>query len=280
MKLLEDLNKEKQRGLERMMITEDFFTIAHRGASGYRPENTLEAFQYAWELGAKHIECDLRYTKDHRIVIFHDEYVDRTTDGFGRLEDYTYKRLIQLDAGKWFNSEYSGIRVPSLEELLENAPKDVLFTLELKDPDTSQFVHDVIEYIYRYKIENRVCVSSFNIKHLEQVHVIAPELTLAALLDYNRAQERTLFLSQLTKNMKDLRLLGVKVICPPAWSLSSEVVDLIHEGNYVVRAWGLSKQCNIEEMKNLIDSGVDGMTTNFPDMLLKILYQNKREIIE
>jgi glycerophosphoryl diester phosphodiesterase len=259
-----------------MIITKDFFTIAHRGASGYRPENTIESFRYAWELGAKHIECDLRYTKDNRIVIFHDDCVDRTTDGFGRLEDYTYEELIQLDAGKWFKPEYSGVRIPLLEELFEAAPKDALFTLELKDPDISRFVNEVIDYIYRYNVEDKVCVSSFNIKHLEEVHLIAPKLTLAALLNYNKEDESTVFLSQLDKNMKDLHLIGVKIMCPPAWSLSSKVVDLIHDRNYLVRAWGLSKQCNIDEMRTLIDARVDGMTTNFPDVLLRTLHHNDR----
>ena len=259
-----------------MTITKDFFAIAHRGASGYRPENTIEAFRYAWQLGINHIECDLRYTKDHRIVILHDDCVDRTTDGFGKLEDYSYEQLIKLDAGKWFKPEYSGIRIPSLEELFEKAPKDALFTLELKDSDIKQFVQEVIECIYKYEIENRVCISSFNIKHLEYVHLIAPELTLAALLDYSKTEENSVFFSQLDKNLRELHLLGVKIICPPAWSLSSKVVDLIHHRNYKVRAWGLSKQCNIDEMRTLIDSGVDGMTTNFPDILLQTLHHNDR----
>ncbi|MCS7313960.1 MAG: glycerophosphodiester phosphodiesterase family protein [Bryobacterales bacterium] len=92
--------------------------VAHRGASRYAPENTLAAFRKAIELGADLIEFDVRETKDGHLVIMHDDTVDRTTDGEGRVSDLTLEQIKKLDAGSWFGPQFKGERVPTLEEAL------------------------------------------------------------------------------------------------------------------------------------------------------------------
>jgi glycerophosphoryl diester phosphodiesterase len=89
--------------------------IAHRGASGHAPENTLASFRRAVSLGATFIETDLQLTRDTRFVAIHDDTVDRTTNGKGRVHDLTLTELRRLDAGSWFGSEFTGERVPTLE---------------------------------------------------------------------------------------------------------------------------------------------------------------------
>ena len=102
-------------------------TIAHRGASGYAPEHTFNAYDKSHnELGASYIEIDLQRTKDGHLVAMHDETVNRTTNGHGRVEDYTLAELKKLDAGSWFNkqhpdlaqSEYNTAKVPTVDEIL------------------------------------------------------------------------------------------------------------------------------------------------------------------
>src|SRR2546427_7517969 len=108
-------------------------TIAHRGASGYAPENTLAAFRKAVALGATFIETDLQLSRDAHFVAIHDTTVDRTTNGQGAVHDMTLADLRRLDAGSWFGSEFAGERIPTLEEILEFSKKnDVVFYLELK----------------------------------------------------------------------------------------------------------------------------------------------------
>jgi len=265
-----------------MMIDNGFQIIAHRGASGYRPENTMYAFQYAWDLGILHIECDLRYTKDKQIVIFHDSNVDRTTNGSGQLNEFDYKDLCHLDAGQWFGADYTGVHIPSLNDLFEEAPANSLFTLELKDPDIFKFVDEVVTQIHHYKVEDRVILSSFNLDHLARIKVVAPQLTTAALLEFNNlvsekegmhsvpGSSSMGFSSPQDQLLKHLRSLNVTFVCPPARVITRQLVESIQDADLLVRAWGLNKSCDANEMRNLIICGVDGMTTNFPDVLRRI----------
>ena len=107
--------------------------IAHRGASGYAPENTLAAFRRAVALGVSFIETDLQLTRDAHFVAIHDDTFDRTTTGRGAVQQMTLAEVRRLDAGSWFGSEFIGERVPTLSEILEfSAKNDVVFYLELK----------------------------------------------------------------------------------------------------------------------------------------------------
>src|SRR5580700_1416079 len=94
------------------------WVVAHRGASAHAPENTLAAFQRAVELGASVIETDLHVTRDGRFVAMHDDTLDRTTNGSGEVDRFTLDQLRQLDAGLWFDRDFRGERVPTLEEIL------------------------------------------------------------------------------------------------------------------------------------------------------------------
>src|SRR5713226_4565274 len=107
--------------------------IAHRGASGNAPENTMAAFRKALALGASFIETDLQLSRDARVVAVHDATVNRPTNGEGAVHDMTLAELRRLDAGSWFGSEFAGQRIPTLEEILQFSKKnDVVFYLEMK----------------------------------------------------------------------------------------------------------------------------------------------------
>jgi len=105
---------------------------AHRGGSLSHPENTLAAFCEALRLGAAMIECDLRATRDGAVVVMHDETVDRTTDGHGRVADLSFDEIRRLDAGSWKGPAFAGERVPELDEVLEVVPRDVWLNLQVK----------------------------------------------------------------------------------------------------------------------------------------------------
>ncbi|MCK4374153.1 MAG: glycerophosphodiester phosphodiesterase, partial [Candidatus Brocadiae bacterium] len=106
--------------------------VGHRGAAGVEPENTLRGFRLAVELGADWTECDVHLTKDGRPVVMHDETVDRTTDGEGPVDSFSWAELRKLDAGGWFAGEYAGERVPGLEEVLEFARGKARLCVEIK----------------------------------------------------------------------------------------------------------------------------------------------------
>lgn len=105
---------------------------AHRGAMDTHPENTLPAFRAAIEAGAHMIELDVCLTKDNQMVLMHDAAVDRTTNGKGRVIDLTLEEIRLLDAGSWKSSEFTGVKVPLLEEVLDIMPRNIWLNIHLK----------------------------------------------------------------------------------------------------------------------------------------------------
>ena len=121
----------------------DIVNVSHRGASGYAPEHTITSYQMGDKMHGDYIEVDLQMTKDGKLIAMHDETVDRTTDGTGLVKDYTLEQIKQLDAGSWFNekypqyanSEYAGLKVPTLEEVFQKFGKNENYYIETKSPE-------------------------------------------------------------------------------------------------------------------------------------------------
>ena len=153
---------------------DDKYNIIVAGHRGYRsnyPENTLLSFQKALELGVDMIEFDLNLTKDKKLVVIHDEKVDRTTNGSGYIRDMTLKEIKLLDAGSWFSDEFSKLRIPTFDELLElvSYKKDLLFNVEIKER-THETVDLAIEVIKNYGVLDRcvfTCFSADIIKYIK-----------------------------------------------------------------------------------------------------------------
>jgi glycerophosphoryl diester phosphodiesterase len=172
------------------------WVIAHRGASGLAPENTLTAFILAVEQGAHGIECDLRLTRDGHVVICHDASVQRTTNGHGLVHEHTLAELRLLDAGYAFTTDRGasypfrglGLRVPTFEELLAALPNHVVINAEIKsapwDPADRQRGQAIAEYVValvrrRPDLRARLLVSSFDAAVLDTVRRLDPELAVA-----------------------------------------------------------------------------------------------------
>jgi glycerophosphoryl diester phosphodiesterase len=105
---------------------------AHRGANKTHPENTLTAFKEAIRLGANMIEFDVQLTKDNKLIIMHDETVDRTTNGSGKVSQLTFEDIRKLDAGSWKSDKFAGEKVPTLQEVLQMMPKNIWLNVHLK----------------------------------------------------------------------------------------------------------------------------------------------------
>ena len=107
--------------------------MAHRGYSGKAPENTMAAFELALEVGSDGLELDVHLTKDGDVVVIHDGTLNRTTNGTGRVGDYTMAELKELDAGSWFSPEFKGARLPSLRQVLDLIKdENVMLNVETK----------------------------------------------------------------------------------------------------------------------------------------------------
>lgn len=157
--------------------------FGHRGACGHAPMNTLPSFQKVVELGADGTEFDVRLTRDGHMVILHDPTVDDTTDGSGAVSQMTLAEIRELDAGAWFDGEFRGTRIPTLDEVLETLGKSILINIEIKSevyhPDGVEA--KVADAIHRHKIDDLTIVSSFNPLVLRRFHQAAPHIPIGFL---------------------------------------------------------------------------------------------------
>lgn len=158
--------------------------FAHRGYSAKFPENTMKAFKEAEKAGADGIELDVQFTKDGEIVVIHDEKVDRTTNGNGKVRDFTFEELRKLDASYKNKTLLKKEPIPSLREVLVwLQTNDLLCNIELKSNlDTFMKIEQpVISMIREYGLSERIFISSFNHYSLVYCYRIAPEIEIAPL---------------------------------------------------------------------------------------------------
>lgn len=162
---------------------------AHRGSSKLAPENTLPAFQLAYEQNADGIETDVQLTKDRVPVLIHDESVRRTTNGTGFVQDYTFEELQQLDAGYWFSENFVNTPIISLERFLHwTKDKKLLLNLELKT-NVIEYKHIeklVYDLLKKYNKVNQTVISSFNPYSLKRIKTIDPKIRTALLISQRK----------------------------------------------------------------------------------------------
>ena len=235
--------------------------FAHRGFSGYYPENTMLAFQkVAEETVADGIELDIQLTKDGEIVIMHDEMLDRTTNGSGWLKDHTLEELKMLSVGVNVKGFFPRQTIPTLREYFTWLKTTKLITnIELK---TSYFEYEGIEekliaMVKEFGLEDQIWYSSFNHYSIQQMKKIVPEAETAYLYS-----DVILNVAEYAKNTK------VDGLHPAVYHV--KMADFLKEylgSNLNVRVWTVNEKA---DMKWLIDAGVTAIITNYPDMAVQI----------
>jgi glycerophosphoryl diester phosphodiesterase len=229
--------------------------IAHRGASGHAPENTLASFKKAVTLGAAFIETDLQLTRDARLVAIHDETVNRTTNGKGAVHDMTLADLRRLDAGSWFGSEFAGERIPTLEEILDFAKKyDVVFYLELKPGGSWGGEHALISGLRDSGQIARTIVISFDASILATVRKIEPTVMTALLYD-----------GQLEKPLEQAMEVGARQLAIRGDLVSPWLLTAARKKDLQVVCWTVNHSAH---MRLLMAAGVDGIMSDYPDRLV------------
>ena len=225
--------------------------IAHRGASGYAPENTRAAFDLAIDMGADAIETDVQITCDGSLVLVHDDRVDRTTNGTGPVADHTLADLQGLDAGSWFDPSFSGQRILTLGEMFADYGSRVPLCLEIKDPlATSPF----LDWLGAADRPADLQITSFSWAAVLTVRQAIPSVTAGFLAKMFDADI-----------MDRCAARGIEQICPPAELLTSDMVERAHGLGLVVRAWGVRTRADADRV---VDTGADGATVNWPDWLI------------
>jgi glycerophosphoryl diester phosphodiesterase len=240
------------------------WTIAHRGASGHAPENTMAAFRRAVELGARFIETDLQITRDAQVVAMHDFTLDRTTNGQGQLHLLPLEQIRALDAGSWFGTgsgSFGGEQVPTLHEILNFAKEqDVIFYLEIKSGPAWGVEHAVVAALRDQNASARVVILSFDPSALDSIHRMDSTMMTGLLCEHpsNDLVERTV-------------RAGARQLVAAGELITSPVVEKAHRAGLQVVAWTINDP---EQMRRLIAAGVNGIITDFPDRLLSVLSED------
>lgn len=154
---------------------------AHRGYSAVYPENTLLAFERALEVGVEQIELDVALTRDQHVVVIHDDTLERTTNGQGRVGEHTLEELTQLDAGSWKDSAYQDQRIPTLEEVLGRISSQAWLNIEIKVHQhpadwITTLTEKTLKLIQAHRAESWVVLASLDFRPLQLIRVSAPEL--------------------------------------------------------------------------------------------------------
>ncbi len=236
---------------------------AHRGASGwdrqYAPENTMPAFRKAVEMGADGIEFDVQLTKDGKIVICHDERIDRTSRCKGWLKDYTLAELKQIDFGKP-HVEYGFVEIPTLEELLQFAkPLAIKLNIELKTGSIyyQGLEEKTVDMVKAFGMQDRVIYSSFNHYSLEKLKKYAPDSSVGLLIE-----------GDTVRIPGDVQMLNACAVHPPVNIVNPKYVEICHYNNIKVHTWTVD---NPKVMREMINLGVDAFITDCPDSGRKVV---------
>lgn len=273
---------------------ESFQVIAHRGASGHAPESTMAAYELAHEWGVDYLELDVQITADGELVVFHDDAIDRTSSGEGKINDHTLEELKALDTGSWFNeanadkadADFEGAQILTLDEVFERFGHDARYYIETKSPQLnpgleealveSLEAHDMIE-------TGRVLVQSFEQDSLLKVRELNENVPLIQLVWYHTSEEDAAQLQEwtgVTPGPAEITDEDFQAVAEYAAGIGTNAT---YDGNDVIDADFIHQaQANglpvhiytineSEEMQRLIDWGVNGLFTDFPDRLLDLV---------
>ena len=236
--------------------------IAHRGFSGAAPENTLAAFSKAIEAGCDMIEMDVQLSRDGEVVVIHDDTLDRTTNGKGKVSQHTLQDLKRFDAGLWFSSQFTGERIPALKEVLALTCTKIPLAIELKKGDLGQYtIFDLadraLEEVEKAGCVGQVVFSSFDRAAIERILERNSRIPVAYI--YNKPWDSPLELAG---------KYSIPILSCRHTVLTRDNLMKAHQAGFKVNVWTLDTE---PEMELFLDLGVDGIITNHPDRAMKVL---------
>jgi glycerophosphoryl diester phosphodiesterase len=230
--------------------------IAHRAASAYAPENTIASFERAVDLGADAIELDAKLSRDEVVTILHDDTLERTTSGAGKLNSFSFEELQKLDAGVKFSPEFAGERIPSLREVCHKITDGILLNIELTNYSSSwdDLPDRVIQLVVEFDLFEQVLLSSFNPIALMKCRRIDRGIPTALLVHGREPRILRILLKE---------LLQCVFFHPHEALVGSENFG----GGVHVNAWTVNDE---SRMKELLTFGITGIITDVPDVAIKV----------
>jgi glycerophosphoryl diester phosphodiesterase len=241
-------------------------SVAHRGHSIAYPENTLEAYRKAIELGVEMIECDVNITRDGELVMMHDTTLDRTTTGSGRVSASTWEEIQQLDAGGKFNPEFTGVRIPSTEETLSLYKEaGILSCFEVKGADADEsdrIALGLVQLFVKHSMLDKAFLSSYHHDCLRLAMSKCPELLLGPerLPDDAPADP--------PEAVRQAKAFSAPVLQHQYNVLTAEVVRALHENEIAVWSWSTNDEPG---MVFSIEVGADALMGDDVQLMLEVL---------
>ncbi|MCA1030672.1 glycerophosphodiester phosphodiesterase [Bacillus timonensis] len=235
--------------------------FGHRGAAGTSPENTMESFIEAKNMGADGIELDVQMTKDDVLVVIHDEKVDRTTNGSGWVKNFTYEELRQLDASYKFNKEYGFCAIPTLENVFTWAASvpNFFINVELKNGlvQYKNLEEKVLNLVNQYNLKDRVILSSFNHYSMVKCRKLDSEIEIALL-----------FMEGIYEPWDYAKRLKANSIHPYHPVATTELISKSNSNDIKVRPFTVNDE---KLMKKFSDDGCSGIFTDYPEKAVSLL---------
>ncbi len=236
--------------------------FAHRGASKAAPENTLPAFEAAIRMGADGVELDVQYSSDGALVIFHNPRLNATTNGEGRVTSHTLAELRELDAGSWFDPQFAGTRIATLDEVLDLLNGKLLVNIEIKalDSATMGLGADVVKAVRAHDMVDQVVISSFNPVALRRAKNAGPEIEAGLLLAPDLPGWTRWAVTRSYSKANGLH--------PELPMVDAAYMAQAARLRLPVRVWTVNEP---DDMQRMIDLGVDAIITDYPDRLVELL---------
>ena len=234
-----------------------FRIIAHRGASGHAPENTLAAFQKGLELGANMLELDIHMSRDGELVVIHDPTLDRTTNGAGYIKNHSVKELKQFDASKRFDN-YWGEQIPILQEVFDLAKKRTTFAIEIKNGPIlyPEIEKKLVRLIEKNDLVDDALVIAFYHPSLKTIKQLNPDISTGVLYSGGLLEPWTV-----------AETVGANALHPKYEYTMVDVITEAQKRDYLVHPWTINSTPEIEQW---LKYGVDGITSDFPDSIAGI----------
>ena len=234
---------------------------AHRGANEYAPENTLEAFEKAVQVGADGVELDVHQTVDNEIVVIHDDRLDRTSNGRGFVKDYTLKELREFDYAR--GSQFAGKKhydIPTLREVFELLkPTDLTINIELKTL-VMRYIgieNRILKLADEFGMMDRIWFSSFSRISIEKIHLLRPDAKVGFLYS-----EKSALMPSYAG------ILGLTALHPAFYNLISlRFMEDCRKNGLLVNMWTIDTP---EQMRACYRAGVHAVITNYPDKALEV----------
>lgn len=229
--------------------------FAHRGACAHAPENTIPSFELAVVHQADAIELDAKLSSDGVVMVIHDQTVDRTTAKSGKVNELTLAELKQLDAGRIFDEKFTGVWIPTLDEVFESVGQKVLVNVELTNykSTSDRLVEQVVKVVKSNHMEDRVLFSSFIPGNLTKCKTLLPNTPVAQLCLPG-------LLGTITRSSFS-RKVSPKVVHPYLGDVSKGYVDKEHLAGRRVHVWTVNDE---KDLKRMFAIGVDGVFTDDP----------------